>query len=348
MVVAWMGKAGDAESDVLWKPIGEEGWRRVKGWVREVHETDVWVHLGEIEGLKPESVYEFRIGRDGEVHRFKTLCQKLGQVRFSVGGDAYYREKLFREMNQTMVRQGIDFAVVGGDIAYTIGEKKFEAGRQRQIERWAEFFRLWKADFVGSDGVMVPMVPVVGNHDVPRGRPDSDGVMFYDLFPLKEVAYRTMDVGGFLSLFLLDTGHTSPVGGKQAAWLENAFKEREAVAYKIPIYHIAAYPSFYKFEGQIPTQIRKYWVPLFERFGVKVAFENHNHAYKRTHPINGVVYLGDGSWGVPPRKMEASRAYLARAASLNSCFIVTVDAEGCKIEPLGIDGKPIDEVVVLK
>jgi hypothetical protein len=50
-------------------------------------------------------------------------------------------------------------------------------------------------------------------------------------------------------------------------------------------------------------------------------FEHHDHAYKRTHPLldghinsNGIVYLGDGSWGKVrmPAPME-SRPYMAVA-----------------------------------
>jgi hypothetical protein len=51
--------------------------------------------------------------------------------------------------------------------------------------------------------------------------------------------------------------------------------------------------------------VREYWAPLFERYGVQIAFENHDHVYKRTVPLrsgaphaDGVVYIGDGSWGM--------------------------------------------------
>ena len=58
---------------------------------------------------------------------------------------------------------------------------------------------------------------------------------------------------------------------------------------------------------------------MFERYNVDAVFEHHDHAFKRTHPLldgrineNGIVYLGDGSWGQirrpdPPEK----RPYLA-------------------------------------
>ena len=49
---------------------------------------------------------------------------------------------------------------------------------------------------------------------------------------------------------------------------------------------------------------RKHWVPLFEKYRVPVVLEHHDHTFKRTKPLldgladdNGVLYLGDGSWG---------------------------------------------------
>jgi hypothetical protein len=49
---------------------------------------------------------------------------------------------------------------------------------------------------------------------------------------------------------------------------------------------------------------RQHWVPLFEKYRVPVVLEHHDHTFKRTKPLiggmahpNGVLYLGDGSWG---------------------------------------------------
>ena len=49
---------------------------------------------------------------------------------------------------------------------------------------------------------------------------------------------------------------------------------------------------------------RKHWAPLFDKYRVPVVLEHHDHTYKRTKPLldglghdNGVLYLGDGSWG---------------------------------------------------
>jgi hypothetical protein len=94
-------------------------------------------------------------------------------------------------------------------------------------------------------------------------------------------------------------------------------------------------------------------VPLFEKYQVPFAFEHHNHTYKRTHPIkegkvdpSGVTYLGDGSWGVPPRQVNTpeKRWYLEKTASVSSCFIVTLTREKCLIEAKNSQGEVIDLV----
>ena len=37
--------------------------------------------------------------------------------------------------------------------------------------------------------------------------------------------------------------------------------------------------------GQPARNIKDHWITLFEQHGVRLAFENHDHAYKRTYPI---------------------------------------------------------------
>lgn len=77
------------------------------------------------------------------------------------------------------------------------------------------------------------------------------------------------------------------------------------IPHVFPVYHVPAFPSVRSFSNQTSAAIRRNWVPLFERFGIKVAFEHHDHAYKRTVPIReeaidperGIVYFGDGAWG---------------------------------------------------
>jgi acid phosphatase type 7 len=89
--------------------------------------------------------------------------------------------------------------------------------------------------------------------------------------------------------------------------------------------HVPSYPSYRNpiaapvkegFDAKPGTGElqRKNWVPLFDRFRVPVVLEHHDHTFKRTKPLldgmaddNGVLYLGDGSWGRlrSPKKADA-------------------------------------------
>src|SRR5690606_8399263 len=87
--------------------------------------------------------------------------------------------------------------------------------------------------------------------------------------------------------------------------------------------HVPAYPSYRAYDSEDGSGTgggnRKHWVPLFERYNVDAVFEHHDQAYKRTHPLmgghkseNGIVYLGDGSWGrLRSPKSPEERPYLA-------------------------------------
>jgi hypothetical protein len=166
---------------------------------------------------------------------------------------------------------------------------------------------------------MIPMVACIGNHEVDGGygQPRTKAPFFYALFDglYPETGYATLDFGDYLSLVLLDTGHTSPIGGAQASWLERTLQARQDRPHVVVVNHVPAYPSFRNPE---PTPSkdgktmklgtgelnRKHWVPLFEKYRVPVVLEHHDHTFKRTKPLlgglahaNGVLYLGDGSWG---------------------------------------------------
>ena len=111
----------------------------------------------------------------------------------------------------------------------------------------------------------------------------------------------------------------------------------------VPTYHVPAYPSYRPDDtggsAALTKRIRENWYPLFERYGVKFAFEHHDHTFKRTHPIRagkvdpkGVVYLGDGAWAVTPRKPDDKpRWYLAKTASVRHFHLVTLYPDACHV-----------------
>jgi 3',5'-cyclic AMP phosphodiesterase CpdA len=354
LLIHWL--ALDAEpAEVTYRVLGERVWERQGGISAWLPEGRMFVQTVELMDLCAGTDYEFRI--EEEIYRFRTLPLTLERpLRFVVGGDAYFHLSSFKKMNVQIAAQNPDFVIVGGDIAYTCGAPSWIRGKKTPLQRWKTFFEECKETLVTRDGRLIPLIPVIGNHDVKAAsmkRMESES-LFFELFafPRNGIAYRTIDVGSYLSLFLLDSGHSSHVGGVQAQWLKKSLAMRENRAFKFAAYHIGGYPSCYPYDGRIATEIRTEWSCLFERYHVHAAFEHHNHAYKRTYPLkageidpDGIVYMGDGSWGVSPRAPKAMW-YLCAKEKANAVCVVTLSSQSAVIEALRADGKIIDAITV--
>lgn len=364
MTVQWHNEDGE-NTQVYYQKEGKTTWLAKSGATNKLNQgTFLWgtlfVHSVELTDLEPDTVYVFRLGLHDKLYRFRTMPDDTSgrPVHFVVGGDVYQDDIFrFKKMNDQVAKLDPDFVVIGGDIAYTRGHNAFLKGRYFEIKRWQTFFKAWKNQMVTSDGRLIPMVVVIGNHDLESSHPDPrvKPVLFYEFFAMPEpfVAYRTLDYGNYLSLFLLDTGHTYPISGNQTRWLQGALAESQ-LPHKMAVYHVSAYPSVYDFNKGNRKLIRKHWVPLFEQYGVKTAFEHHDHAFKRTYRIkegkvdpDGVLYLGDGAWAIDvrqPRKAE-SAWYLAKTQAINFVYFVSLQQSTQVVQAIDNKGNIFDQVI---
>jgi hypothetical protein len=252
-------------------------------------------------------------------------------------------------MSKRAAKQNPRFAIIGGDIAYAVPD--VVNGKEEDYEKWRDFFRCWMRDMKDKRGCLIPLLVTIGNHEVTDGgfhRSPNEAPLFYALF---ERGYYDLSFGDYAHFNFLDSSHTHSVKGPQAEWLYRNLRaaNKKNFAHRFAIYHVGAYPSSAPFEGTVSKRVRKYWVPLFERYNIDACFESHDHAYKRTHPLlegvanpEGIVYFGDGSWGVKPRKPNKKRPYLAKAASSQQVLVVDLLATSRKFKAVDPDGKVID------
>ena len=222
------------------------------------------------------------------------------------------------------------------------------------------FLRNYSRHMVTHDGNLIPMIPCIGNHEVDGGynKPRSKAPFFYALFDglFPETGYNTLDFGDYLSLVLLDTGHTSKIGEEQTDWLEKTLKARKDHPNVMVVNHVPAYPSFRSSTSSTPDKKgtgednRKYWVPLFEKYRVPVVLEHHDHTFKRTKPLidsraddNGVLYLGDGSWGrLRAAKSPEKLSYLATSGTEYHLSLHRIQGEERFHMALDSSGKVMD------
>ena len=321
MTIQWVSADTIADTSIRYVPRTGEFWlvKTAKTTTRPFPGTDLKVHRCELTGLVPGTDYNFQIGDISPVYRFRTMPAKATDtIQFVSGGDCGTDRHAVRT-NMLAARQEPYFAFLGGDLAYDNG---------RSPETFLRFLRNYSRHMVDPHGRLIPLIACPGNHEVDGGyskdrRKAAQYLSVFDGF-YSETSYDVLDIGDYLSLVLLDTGHLAPIEGAQTDWLASTLKERQDRRHLIVANHVPAYPSYRAPEGKDESlgtgeANRIHWCPLFEKYKVDVVLEHHDHTFKRTHPLtdgrhdkNGVVYLGDGSWGKlrAPKEPE-DRPYLA-------------------------------------
>lgn len=338
MTIQWISDLHQKETTVSYcLKQNDAEWQQIQGETLKFPQTTHYlIHRTELKDLQPNTTYLFKIMANEKIYQFHTLPSQLDHnLHFVVGGDMYHDGiQIMAKTCQQAAKTNPAFVLVGGDIAYAVGSIHLPI---QKIDRWIEWIKTWHATMITPQGNLVPVVAAIGNHDL-IGHYDQtpqQAAIFSALFPMPGTRiYNTLDFGSYLSIFFLDSGHANPIGGQQTKWLQEALQERQHMTHRFAIYHVPAYPSVRGFTNRQSMAIRRFWVPLFEQEGMQVVFENHDHAYKRTHPLiknrvhpQGVIYLGDGAWGVEkPRALrrKMKHSYLAKFVSARHFIVVTL------------------------
>lgn len=294
---------------------------------------DRFVHHVELTGLRAgTTVYlcagdpELGISRE---YKVRTIADDGRPLRFVTGGDMGPSVET-RLLLRQAARTSPDFALIGGDIAYA-------NGKVRGISLWDTWLTYYSEEMVTPTGFSVPVALAIGNHEVDGGygQPAANAPFYFGLFGQDGRSYFSRRFGRDLLVLLLDSGHVAPHAGAQTQWIESELKAQSGVRFKAAIYHVPLYPSHRVFDAPLSALGRMHWAPLFDALGLTVAFENHDHTFKRSRPLRGgkvadggVLYLGDGCFGRPPRAVRyGGRWYLDKQATTGHFWAVEV-AEG--------------------
>ncbi len=364
ITVNWLSLYADA-SQTVWYRRDQASWASREGTSQLVPPSGLWVRRVQLQGLEPDTVYEISIGAQapvgkGAIYTFRTMPRELRRaVSFVTGGDMMHTREMVDAMNKQAGRLDPDFALLGGDLAY---------GNNEDVTRQIDFFQSWMIHARGRAGRLIPMVAVIGNHEVARGRSGAaaeavHASQFYTLFDFPSgKARQVLDFGSYLSLVSLDSEHTEAIEGAQAVWLEETLAARAKQTFLFACYHFPAYGSAKApGPGKLPIDhprsiaIREHWVPHLEQYGVTAVFENDHHNFKRTHRLrghrrdddNGLLYLGDGAWGVRTRTVPplSEAWYLAKAEPTRHLFHVVLQPSGqARIVAVNDQGEIFDEV----
>lgn len=328
------------------------------GQYRDIPSTPYYVYSFPLENLQPNTDYFFKVedeinGVSG-FYKFRTLTNDLSPIEIVVGGDMGAIADI-PDYAQAVVTNSTRAILIGGDIAY-------DSGFIKNHKLWTEWFKLMNKSMFTPDGHLLPLVLAIGNHEVSTRRKSKravDNVPFY--FPLffqnEYYPYFINYFGKHTVLFTLDSGHWASQSGEQLGWMKEQFEIHKNVPNLLAMYHAPLYPSAREFNNSFSRLGRQHWLPVFDKYALDLAFENHDHTLKRTkmlkgnQPVenNGTVYIGDGCWGQGARKITKEKNELFELLQ-NKRHLWRVTLSPATIHAVAIDkkGTILDEFEISK
>lgn len=318
--------------------------------------TERAVHHIELTGLEPGTVYYFITGDSksgfGTEKKFKTLPGTSNRLRVVNGGDMSVG-KDFEALARLAGQTNPDLALIGGDIAYANGDPA-------NTTLWDRWLEIWGKTMVTSEGLLIPMVLAIGNHETnswPARERKKRAPFYFSLFH-QDPDQRTFFVRRIaddLSLFVLDSAHIESPFGKQREWLKQKLEVNRHVRTTMALYHAGLFPSMRSEWNPHHLLLRMSWLKLFDHFQLSLALEHHDHTLKRTRylrhgsevaPHEGTLYLGDGAWGKGGRTADTTRWYLAHAASEIHFWLLDIRADRIEASAIGPERRLLDHHIL--
>jgi hypothetical protein len=381
MTIDWHDIDTNRDVSVEYRELSSSNWVSQTGSKSPFPFSKRTIFRTELTNLSPNTLYEFRFGTDSKIYRFRTMPTDASEpIRIAFGGDTMHRPDWMIKVAKEAQKFDPHFAVIGGDMAYEDARapelQNFRDSTMERSNLMYHWFSAYKEGFTMPDGRIIPMLVSTGNHEVYTGyyyNAESQPQLgayeqtyayrsrmapyFFATFAMPgHPGYNVLDFGQYLSIVMLDTDHVNPIEGRQTEWLEGVLASRTETPHVFPVYHVPAYPSVRDMNDRVQTNARTHWVPLFEKYGIRFAFENHDHAYKRTYPIrdgkisaDGVIYLGDGAWGTETREISSRQNheawYLEEAHAQRHFILVTIHNNNTDVIAVNEDGEIIDQLL---
>lgn len=240
-------------------------------------------HETKLTGLKPDTLYYYRRAESPDTARlfcFRTAGKEPNGFRFLVFGDTRTDSAAYWQVAARMAATDPPprFLIHVGDLTEWASESLYQV-------------------FLGAgDGLFgrAPLCPAIGNHDL------ENLSNWHRLMCLTGNERHWSMRWGNSAFHCIDNYVDFSPGSDQYRWLEDELKADSADP---AVRHIFAWfhePPFSTNAGHPSNlNIRNHLCPLFERFGVDIAFCGHVHAYEHSL-VNRVHHIVSGGGGGPP------------------------------------------------
>ncbi len=238
------------------------------------------MHDVTITGLTPGRRYSYRIGSGADDDwsdplEFTVADKSADTISICVQGDTRTNYDIWHQVMAATVEWDPAFIVNVGDIVAT----------GRNMDHWNRWF------FEAKD--LLPSYPYMttpGNHE---GQAEE----YFHAFALPTNAGADSVLEQWYSF---DWGPTHWVSlnsctmiEEQTAWLEQDLAANDK-PWVLVYFHHPAYAG-HSSRGDGNARIRDAWSPIFDKYGVDIAWQGHDHYYFRTKAIRGGQVVEDGA-----------------------------------------------------
>lgn len=310
----------------------------------------------ELQGLKPGTVYRYRLGVKGSFSKeatFITASKGEETFHFLTITDFQGDTKEDYQVWKNTLEKGLiqfpktAFLLLTGDLT----------DNGDNIEQW---------DLVIGEVqevlLTLPVVPLLGNHDViNKDGSNPEGKNFRDRFTLpivdipgtpEETVY-SFDYGS-AHIAVLNTEVSKEGMESQVVWLKKDMVASEK-NWKIVALHRGPYGTVHYKDSE---KIRGIWPEVFDELGIDLVFQGHEHNYTRSYPLKGGVPVSRGSGtlyvtansGGPkfyPKTNQALQEVVLQPGT--QMFIgVTLSKNSLDLQAYDVKGQRWDQVVLTK
>lgn len=305
------------------------------------------VHKAEVSGLEPGTEYTYRAG-SGEEGEWSAAAS------FTTA-EADTDEVTFINVTDSQGITAADFAVWGRTLnkAFTTFPAAAFIVHNGDFTEEAEDSAAWDSFFSNVDNLVsgIPLMPVTGNHD----EADEQAAEFTSHFNVPDNGAKGSIAGtsysfdyGPVHVTVLNTESNLK---KQTEWLKKDLAGTDK-AWKIVAIHRPAYGgnTYKKLDD---------WVELFDKYGVDLVLQGHNHEYSRSYPLldgkivtekqksagaRGTVYVVTNASGNKFNEKKEDQFYHAVHFQNNKAMFAGITISGTVLtyEAYDVDGNKLD------
>ncbi|MCX7908558.1 MAG: metallophosphoesterase family protein [Ignavibacteria bacterium] len=297
--------------------------------VAEDRRRQTYVHRIVLENLEPNSVYKYRAihNKDtSEIFTFRSYVTEGMPFRVGLMGDNRSNPEVHSRKSKKLASHNPYILVYTGDLCYS--------GKYTEWKK--EFFTEEEQKLIAT----APFFNALGNHEAQTEL--TKVFLQAPSSPSNDEYYYSFDYGDVHFLILnteADVSPNSPQWKFAQEDLAKTNKKWKVVAFHKPAYSAGGYHGSNK-------KMQEFSESIFEKLGVDLVFNGHNHFYQRSK-FNGIYHIVLGGGGSPLYEPKEAQ-FVEKSVKDYHYAIMDVSSNSIKITVYDLRDNIIDQFEISK